>query len=168
MWKGTIQSDGSQMTLQYGACALHSSCLWLQTKTQCSCQEQKLHEYPFMLCLCTLPLPVLFLNQSQSHDINANLMFWIANSTKQTYFCFGNRIQPKICYTVNSLLLLPIVLTSHNTWLHNYFSLYRTIQVEHLPQQCACFPIKKYYLAICGVNCLCARVYLSINYSSLH
>lgn len=86
IWNSTIQPDGSQMTLQYGACALHSSCLRLQTQSiyYSMLLPTKTVERTslYVMFMCTLPLPVLFLNHSQSHYLNASLMFWIGNSTR--------------------------------------------------------------------------------------
>jgi len=54
-----------------------------------------------------------FLNQSQSHILNASLIFCIANSTSETYFSFRNRTQLKICCKCNvGGHVLPPLLTS--------------------------------------------------------
>lgn len=50
----------------------------------------------------TPPLPVLFLNQSQSHNLNASLMFWIANSTSKHIFVSVTGYNPKFVAQCNS------------------------------------------------------------------
>lgn len=96
-------SDAEQMEGQMECC--YVSWLLLDSEGGCSGNPvQGTSKKGAFLSKVTLLLPyskiITNFNKSQSHNLNANLMFTIANSTVYTYFHFHNSIWPKICCIV--------------------------------------------------------------------